>query len=81
VLATLCLIKSLSCKVVLIRDAIFFKVFISKKCFKILKEDSVQIPTQRSRIPSFRQDDPDMRPNAHQCQEAEQFKVAYVRTS
>jgi hypothetical protein len=40
----------------------------------------MQIPTQRSWIPRFRPDGPIMHPDAHQCQEAEQFKVAYVRT-
>jgi len=38
-------------------------------CFKKFKEDSVQIPSQRSRIPSFRPDGPVMHPNAHQCPE------------
>jgi hypothetical protein len=31
----------------------------------MLKEDSAQIPTQRSRIPSFRPDGPVMHPDAH----------------
>jgi hypothetical protein len=33
------------------------------------KEDSVQIPSQRSWIPSFHPDGPVMRPDAHQCLE------------
>jgi hypothetical protein len=33
------------------------------------KEDSVQIPSQRSRIPSFHPDGPIMHPDAHQCLE------------
>jgi hypothetical protein len=41
-----------------------------KKCFKMFKEDSVQIPTQRSRILRFFPDGPIMRLDAHQCQEA-----------
>jgi hypothetical protein len=41
----------------------------------------VQIPTQRSRIPSFRPNGLVMRPDTYQCQEAEQFKVASIRTS
>jgi len=46
VLATFCLTKSLSCNVaVIIRDTVFFRVFILEKCFKMFKEDSVQIPT------------------------------------
>jgi hypothetical protein len=36
----------------------------------MLKEDSVQIPTQRSRILYFRLDGPVMRLDAHQYQEA-----------
>jgi hypothetical protein len=47
----------------------------------MFKEDYVLIPTQRSRIPRFCLDSPVMRPNAHQRQEAEQFKVAIIRTS
>jgi hypothetical protein len=43
--------------------------FISEKCFKMFKEDSMQIPTQRSRILSFRLDNPVMCPDAHQCLE------------
>jgi len=35
----------------------------------MFKEDTVQIPTQKSRIPSFFLDDPVMRPDAHQCPE------------
>jgi hypothetical protein len=35
----------------------------------MLKEDSVQIPSQRSRIPSFRLNGPDMRPDTHHCLE------------
>jgi hypothetical protein len=50
-----------------IRDTVYFRVFFSKKCFKMLKKDYVQIPTQRSRIPRFRLDGPIMRPDAHQC--------------
>jgi hypothetical protein len=72
-LATFYLTKSLSCKVaVIFRDAIFFRVFISKKCFKMLKEDSMHIPTQRSRIPSFRLDGPVMHPDVYLCQEDSQ---------
>jgi hypothetical protein len=71
--------KILSCKVVvLIRDAVYFRIFYAEKCFKMFKEDSMQIPTQRSRIPRFCLDGPVMRPDAHQCQEAEQFNVASV---
>jgi hypothetical protein len=47
----------------------------------MFKEDSMQIPTQKSRIPRFRSDGLVMRSDAHQCQEAEQFKVASVQTS
>jgi len=47
----------------------------------MFKEDSVEIPTQRSRIPSFRPDDLVACLDAHLCQEAEQFKVASIRTS
>jgi hypothetical protein len=47
----------------------------------MFKEDFVQIPTQRSRIPSFRPNGPVIRPDTHQCQEVEQLKVASVRTS
>jgi hypothetical protein len=47
----------------------------------MFKEDSVQIPTQRSRISSFSLKGPIMRPDAHQRQEAELFKVASIRTS
>jgi len=36
---------------------------------KCSKEDSVQIPTQRSRIPRFIPDGPAMRPGTHQCPE------------
>jgi hypothetical protein len=62
VLAAPYLTKSLSCNiVVLIKDAIYFIVFIIEQCFKMFKEDSVQIQTQRSRIPSFRLDGPVMR--------------------
>jgi hypothetical protein len=35
----------------------------------MLKEDSVQIPSQRSQIPSFPPDGPVMRPDAPQCLE------------
>jgi len=35
--------------------------------FKMLKEDSMQIPTHRSWILRFRPDSPDMGSNAHQC--------------
>jgi hypothetical protein len=35
----------------------------------MFKEKSVQIPSQRSRIPSFRPDGLDMPPDAHQCLE------------
>jgi len=74
--------KSLSCNVVpIIRDAVYFRVFITEKCFEMFNEDFVQIPTQRSWIPSFCKDNLVIRPDAHQCQEAEQFKVASVRTS
>jgi hypothetical protein len=59
------LTKSLSCNAVIIKDAVYFRVFITEKCFKMFKEDSVQIPTQRSRIPSFRPDGPVMRSDAH----------------
>jgi hypothetical protein len=38
----------------------------SKKSISVFKEDSVQIPTQRSRIPCFRPDDPVKRPDSHQ---------------
>jgi hypothetical protein len=61
VLSAFYLTKSLLCNV-----AIYFRVFISEKCFKMFKEDFVQIPTQRSRIPSFRPDGSVMRPDAHQ---------------
>jgi hypothetical protein len=71
-LAAFCLTKSLSCKVVLFRDAVYFKVFISEKCFKMFKEDFVQIATQRSRIPSFCPDGSVMRPDAHLCLEDSQ---------
>jgi len=67
--------------VVLIRDVVYFRVFIIEKCFKMFNEDSVQILTQRSWFQSFYPDDPIMRLDAHQCQEAEQVKVATVRTS
>jgi hypothetical protein len=50
----------------IIRDAVFSRVFISKKWFKMFKADFVQIPTQRSRILSFRSDNPVMRLDAHQ---------------
>jgi hypothetical protein len=72
-LVAFCLIKSLLCNVVvIIRDAVYFRVFksISKKLVQVFKEDSVHIPTQRSRIPCFRPDGPVMRPDAHQCREA-----------
>jgi hypothetical protein len=72
-LAEFCLTKSLSCNVaVIIRDALFFRVFnsISEKLFQVFKEDFVQIPTQKSRIPCFHLDGPIMRPSAHQCREA-----------
>jgi hypothetical protein len=36
-------------------------------CFKKFKEDSIQIPSQRSQIPSFHSNGPVMRPDAHQC--------------
>jgi hypothetical protein len=53
-----------------------------EKVISMFKEDSVQIPTQRSRILCFRLDGPIMRPDAHQYREAsEQFQVASVRTS
>jgi hypothetical protein len=66
------LTKSLACNVVvIIRDVVYFRVFISEKCFKMFKEDSMQIPTQKSRIPRFRSDGLVMRSDAHQCQEAE----------
>jgi hypothetical protein len=45
------------------------RFFISEKCFKILKENSMQIPSKRSQIRSFRPDGPIMRPNTHQCLE------------
>jgi hypothetical protein len=38
----------------------------------MFKEDSVQIPTQRSRIPRFRPDGPVMCSDAHQCLEDSQ---------
>jgi hypothetical protein len=38
-------------------------------CFKKFKEDSVQISSQRSQIPSFRLNGPVMRLDAHQCPE------------
>jgi ribosome biogenesis protein Tsr3 len=80
--AAFCLTKSLSCNVaVLIRNAVFFRVFITEKCFKMFKEDSVQIPTQRSQILKFLPDGQVMLSDAHQSQEAEQFKVASVQTS
>jgi len=47
-------------------------------CFKKIKEDSVQIPSQRNRIPSFRQNDLVMCPDAHQCL---LFKLASFWTS
>jgi len=49
--------------------------------FKMFKEDSVQIQTQRSRIPSFRLDEPVRHSDVHLCQETRQFKVASIRTS
>jgi hypothetical protein len=45
------LTKSLLCYVaVIIRNVVYFRVFITNFFFKMFKEDSVQIPTQRSRI-------------------------------
>jgi hypothetical protein len=82
-LAAFCLTKSLSCNLaIIIRDDVYFKVFkrISEKLFQVFKEDSVQIPTQRSRILSFHPDGPAMRLDTHQWREAKQFKVASVRT-
>jgi hypothetical protein len=71
-----------SCNVaVIIRDAEYFRVLITEKFFMMFQEDSVQILTQKSRIPCFRPDGPVMRPDTHQCREAEQFKVASVWTS
>jgi len=57
------------CNKPFINDVIYFKVFISEKCFKMLKEDSVQIPTQRSQIPSFCLDGLVMHSDAYQCLE------------
>jgi len=51
----------------IIRDAIYFRAFILDKCFKMIKEDSVQIPIQKSWIPSFCPGGPVTRPNTHQC--------------
>jgi hypothetical protein len=51
----------------IIGDAVYFRAFILEKCFKMIKEDSVQIPSQKSRIPSFRLDGPIMSPDSHQC--------------
>jgi len=53
----------------IIKDVVYFRIFILEKWFKMLKEDSMQIPSQRSRIPSFCPDSPDIRPDAHQCLE------------
>jgi hypothetical protein len=76
------LTKSLLCNVaIIIKDAVYFRVFITEKCFKMFKEDSVQIPTQRSRIPRFRPDGLVLRRDAHKCREAKQFKNASVQTS
>jgi hypothetical protein len=50
-------------------DAFYFRVFISEKWFKMLKEDPMQISSQRSRIPSFHPDRIVMPPDAHQCPE------------
>jgi hypothetical protein len=50
-----------------IKDAVYFRVFITEKCFRCFKEDFVQISTQRSQIPSFHPNGPVMRLDAHQC--------------
>jgi hypothetical protein len=63
-LAAFCLTKSLLYIVAILLGM----SYISEMCFKF-KEDSMQIPSQRSRIPSFRLNGPVMRPDAHQCQE------------
>jgi hypothetical protein len=52
-----------------IRYAVYLRAFVPEMCFKKFKEDSVQVPIQRSRIPSFRLDNPIMLPDAHQCPE------------
>jgi hypothetical protein len=43
---------------------------MSENLFQMFKEDSVLIPTQRSRILCFLLDSPIIRPDAHQCREA-----------
>jgi hypothetical protein len=68
VLAAFYLTKSLLCNVAILSGMPFI-LESSEKCFKMFKEDYVQIPTQRSRIPSFRSDGPVMRSDAHQCLE------------
>jgi hypothetical protein len=44
--------------------------YISKKLFQVFKKDSMQISTQRSRIPCLCLDGPVMHPDAQQCREA-----------
>jgi hypothetical protein len=43
----------------------------SRRLFQKFQKDYVQIPTQKSQILCFRQDDLVMHPNAHQCRVAE----------
>jgi hypothetical protein len=82
VLATFCLTKSLSCKVVvLIKDAVFFRVFISKVFQDVQRRFCADSNLEKS-DPKF----PLGRPNhAFGCpsvsKSLEQFKFTSVRTS
>jgi hypothetical protein len=52
----------------------------SSKYISVFNKDSVQIPTQKSRILCFHPNGSVMRTDTHQCREAsEQFQVAFVR--